>query len=278
MNKQNAIIFAACVLVATAASVGVKNNEKKQKEQIKQELNNILIPNAERKLDSLIITRNLLHDSIVYFQNELQNQSQYIQIKKQIPEIKSVLTLLENITNQWHRQYSQTADRIAAYPDSVLVPTELQQRQTYLKSNIVTEPVMNNKEFDFIAEHLINTLDSHISCFEKHNPQDVQQEYKIINNFYETIHCAKDFVFAIDKSQNIINKRDLKRLEQQTDLLLKEFAKILFAQNGEITVDKLYQLRQNNADNEYALKKHMKELAKLKTSYAVDEIYRQRKK
>ena len=76
MNKQNAIIFAACVLVATAASVGVKNNEKKQKEQNKQELNNILIPNAERKLDSLIITRNLLRDSIVYFQNELQNQSQ----------------------------------------------------------------------------------------------------------------------------------------------------------------------------------------------------------
>jgi hypothetical protein len=40
-KKQNAIIFAICVLLASSASVGIKTKEKKEKEQIKQELNDV---------------------------------------------------------------------------------------------------------------------------------------------------------------------------------------------------------------------------------------------
>lgn len=277
-KKQNAIIFAICVLLASSASVGIKTKEKKEKEQIKQELNNVLIPNAEKKLDSLITTRNLLHDSVVYFQNELISQSQYTQIKKQIPKITFTLSLLENITNQWHRAYSMTEKHIAAYPEGDKIPENLQQKHLYLTNNMILEPVLHTKRFDFIAEYLINTLEAYLSCFDYHNTNNVHQEPQIINNIYETLHNVKDLLSAIDPSQNIIDKQNIKFLKQQINILLDDFAKLQNESNIETTVTELNRIKRNRAETDYQLRQQMKKLAQLKTNYAVDELYKQRKK
>lgn len=277
-KKQNAIIFAICVLLASSASVGIKTKEKKEKEQIKQELNNVLIPNAEKKLDSLIITNKLLRDSIVYFQNELKTQSQYKQIKNQISKVSSVLSLLENMSNQWHCAHSMTEDCIAEYPEGAEIPENLQQKRLYLTNNMILEPVLHTKRFDFIAEYLINTLEAYLSCFEYHNANDVHQEPQIVNSLYETLHNVKDFVYAIDPSQDVIKKQDIKKLKQQIDILLNELAQIQINDNVSLTVKRLNKFRQNKTENDFVLRQQIKKLAQLKTNYAVDELYKQRKK
>ena len=75
MNKQNAKIFTLCLLLSAGIALGLKVKEKTEKNQIKKELETVLIPNAERELDSLIFVHRSLRDSIMYFNNELQKQS-----------------------------------------------------------------------------------------------------------------------------------------------------------------------------------------------------------
>ena len=112
MKKENAFVFMLCLMFATSVSFGVKTKEKNEKNQIKKELNNVLIPNAEKKLDSLILTCNMLRDSITCFQNELQNQTQYTQIKKQIPTTQEISNTLKTLADQWHCEYTKTQIQI----------------------------------------------------------------------------------------------------------------------------------------------------------------------
>ena len=70
----------------------------------------------------------------------------------------------------------------------------------------------------------------------------------------------------------------IKFLKQQTNILLDDFAKLQNESNIETTVTELNRIKRNRAETDYQLRKQMRELAQLKTSYAVDELYKQRKK
>lgn len=68
MNKQNAKIFTLCLLLSAGAALGLKVKEKTEKNQIKKELETVLIPNAERELDSLIFRTPLITRQYYVFQ------------------------------------------------------------------------------------------------------------------------------------------------------------------------------------------------------------------
>ena len=277
MTNKNIITFAICILLASSAELGMKHKTKKDKEQIKKELNTVLLPNAERKLDSLILSRNILHDSIAYFQNELKNQTKYTQLKEQIPIAQDICTDLESLSMQWHREYAKTEDTIANYADSTQIPPALLQRLSYLTNEIVSTPVMNNQRFDFISENLQNTLESYISCFDYHNPDNIESEYEIIDGIYTTLCYVKDLVFAIDNSQNIFDKKQLKNLGQKTDKVITEFCKMQSENQTQYISKKLYLKKRQRDTNNYALKEHMKKVAGLRSKFAVDSLYKVRK-
>lgn len=277
MKNKNIIAFAICILLASSAELGLKHKIKKDKEQIKKELNSILLPNAEKKLDSLILTRSMLRDSITYFQHELKKQSRYTQLKKQIPIAQDICIDLESLSMQWHREYAKTEDAIANYADSTQIPPALLQRVSYLTNEIVSTPVMNNQRFDFISEFLQNTLESYISCFDYHNPDNIESEYEIIDGIYTTLCHVKDLLFAIDNSQNIFDKKQLKNLKQKTDKAITEFCKMQSENQTQYISKKLYLMKRQNDTNNYALKEHMKKVAGLRSKFAVDSLYKTRK-
>ena len=264
-------------MLAPSAELGLKHKIKKDKEQIKKELNTVLLPNAERKLDSLILSRNMLHDSITYFQHELKKQSRYTQLKKQIPIVQDICTDLEYLSIQWHREYAKTEDAIANYADSTQIPPALLQRLSYLTDAVVSTPVMNNQRFDFISENLQNTLEAYISCFDYHNPDNIESEYEIIDGIYTTLCHVKDLVFAIDNSQNIFDKKQLKNLGQKTDKAITEFCKMQSENQTQYISKKLYLMKRQRDTNNYALKEHMKKVAGLRSKFAVDSLYKVRK-
>jgi hypothetical protein len=277
MTNKNIITFAICILLASSAELGMKHKIKKDKEQIKKELNTVLLPNAERKLDSLILTRSMLRDSITYFQHELKNQTKYTQLKEQIPIAQDICTDLESLSIQWHREYAKTEDAIANYADSTQIPTALLQRLSYLTDSVVSTPVMNNQRFDFISENLQNTLESYISCFDYHNPDNIESEYEIIDGIYTTLCYVKDLFFAIDNSQNIFDKKQLKNLGQKTDKAITEFCKMQSENQTQYISKKLYLMKRQKDTNNYALKEHMKKVAGLRSKFAVDSLYKVRK-
>jgi hypothetical protein len=277
MTNKNIITFAICILLASSAELGMKHKIKKDKEHIKKELNTVLLPNAERKLDSLILTRSMLRDSITYFQHELKNQTKYTQLKEQIPIAQDICTDLESLSIQWHREYAKTEDAIANYADSTQIPTALLQRLSYLTDSVVSTPVMNNQRFDFISENLQNTLESYISCFDYHNPDNIESEYEIIDGIYTTLCYVKDLVFAIDNSQNIFDKKQLKNLGQKTDKAITEFCKMQSENQTQYISKKLYSMKRQRDTNNYALKEHMKKVAGLRSKFAVDSLYKVQK-
>lgn len=264
-------------MLASSAELGIKHKIKKDKEQIKKELNTVLLPNAERKLDSLILSRSMLCDSITYFQHELKKQSRYTQLKKQIPIVQDICTDLESLSMQWHCEHTKTEDAIANYADSTQIPPALLQRLSYLTDGVVSTPVMNNQRFDFISENLQNTLESYISCFDYHNPDNIESEYEIIDGIYTTLCYVKDLVFAIDNSQNIFDKKQLKNLGQKTDKVITEFCKMQSENQTQYISKKLYLMKQHRNTNNYALKEHMKKVAGLRSKFAVDSLYKVRK-
>jgi hypothetical protein len=83
---------------------------------------------------------------------------------------------------------------------------------------------------------------------------------------------------VIDKSQTIINKKDLKQLEIKVGHLLQEFKKINTTYQANKTFEKLQTFKQDKEENRKLLNKQIKKLANLKTSYAVDKIYKSRQK
>lgn len=278
MKKENAFVFMLCLMFATSVSFGVKTKEKNEKNQIKKELNNVLIPNAEKKLDSLILTCNMLRDSITCFQNELQNQTQYTQIKKQIPTTQEISNTLKTLADQWHCEYTKTQNQISEHSDSTTISPKTKQKITYLTNNIVSTPVLESQRFDYISENLQNSLEDYISMFYSHNPKDIQSEYEIVDGFYVTLHNVKDFISAIDNSQNVLNKYKLRQLQQNTDSAVTAFGKMQQEDQTQIIIDKLNKLKQNKDSTDNRLNNHVKELAKLKSSFAVDNIYKARHK
>lgn len=278
MNKQNAKIFTLCLLLSAGAALGLKVKEKTKKNQIKKELETVLIPNAERELDSLIFIHRSLRDSIMYFNNELQKQSQYSQIKSHLPAVQEISVLLQSISTQWHTEYSKTADEIATHKLDAFTPLHLDRRLTYLTDEIVSKPVINCRRLDFITETLQNNLES-CTCYFKHNDeQDVQSEYRFLTILYTTLTHIKELSAAIDKDQNIIKKQDLILLEAKANKLLTEITKIYTSHQGQIVADKLQQLKQLKTESNIKLDKQMRKVAELKANFAVEKIYKSRHK
>ena len=278
MNKQNAKIFTLCLLLSAGAALGLKVKEKTEKNQIKKELETVLIPNAERELDSLIFIHRSLRDSIVYFNGELQKQSQYTQIKKQIPAIKEISNNLNILATQWHNTYTETEDDIAEYTDSANIPQKLTQRIDYLTNDFVSSSISNNRRFDSIAENLQNALDTYTDYFYEHDPQNVSEEYKFIDAFYTYLHKTKDLIYGINNSQNLFNERDLQLLGYKTDLAITEFCKLQNANKTYETTKKLQQFKQLKTESNIKLDKQMRKVAELKTSFAPEKIYKSRHK
>ena len=278
MKRKNAIVFTACLILSAGAALGLKVKEKTEKNQIKKELETVLIPNAERELDSLIFVHRSLRDSIMYFNNELQKQSQFSQIKKHLPAVQEISVLLQNISTRWHTEYSKTADEIATHKLEAFTPLHLDRRLTYLTDEIVSKPVINCRRLDFITETLQNNLESCTCYFEHNDKQDIQSEYRFLTILYTTLTHIKELSAAIDNNQNIIKKQDLIMLEAKANKLLTEITKIYTSHQGQIVADKLQQSRQQKIETDIKLDKQMRKVAELKANFAVEKIYKSRHK
>jgi hypothetical protein len=278
MKYKNAFVFAGCLLLATGSSLGLKHKQKKEKEKIKFELNTVTIPNEEQRLDSIIAVHRMLRDSIVFYKDELQKQSMYPEIKKQIPTISKISEILEFVAKQWHREYSNTQDAAARYKSEEEIPEQLRKKLSYLDNGIVSVPVLNNQRFDFITETQQHMLDATMSCFDYLNPQDVYTEYELVENFYYTLHNINDLLDAVDKSQNVIDRKKLQQLEHLTNIAITEFGKIYNKHQGKIMTNKIHQLYQDKKQTDAEMQNQMKKVANLKTPSMVEKIYQTKHK
>ena len=278
MNKQNIRTFTVCFLLSTCAALGLKVKEKTEKNQIKKELETVLIPNAEYELDSLILAHRTLRDSIVYYKEETPKQSRYTQIKAHLGTIQEISLLLQSVSTQWHTEHSKTADEIATHKLDTFTPLHLDRRLTYLTDEIVSKPVINCRRLDFITETLQNNLESCTCYFEHNDEQDVQSEYRFLTILFTSLTHIKELSAAIDNNQNIIKKQDLIMLEAKANKLLTEITKIYNSHQGKIVADKLNQFKQQKNETDIKLDNQMRKVAELKANFAVEKIYKSRHK
>ncbi|MBP5485813.1 MAG: hypothetical protein J6Y07_03855 [Alphaproteobacteria bacterium] len=110
MKKRTALTLSLMALLAGGITFGaLKYKDKKEKDEVERELKEILIPNAENRLDSLLVVSKGLQDSIAHYEqeiNKIDNDSLISRI-----DVEVIDKLLSNIGQDWRSAVSKWDDK-----------------------------------------------------------------------------------------------------------------------------------------------------------------------
>ena len=153
MKKKTAITLGALVLLAGGITFGgFKIKEKKEKDKIEETLNNVLVPNAERELDTLVLQEKDIQDSIRFLEEQIRqidadsliSRSDVEVIEKLLNDIKNDL---EKEESRWYnvygKKYDQSGDGAIIY-DFKNMPKVGRQQRKYFTYDIVAK-ILKNK-------------------------------------------------------------------------------------------------------------------------------------
>lgn len=117
MKKKYAITLSALVLLSAGITLfGLKSKNKKETGKIEKDLKEVLIPNAERKLDSL---QKEYESTIASYEEQvkqmgglektLDSLEQAVVLEEQMKHVDS---LFEKLSNQWYSKYNHIIEEL----------------------------------------------------------------------------------------------------------------------------------------------------------------------
>ena len=110
MKKRTALTLSLMALLAGGITFGaLKYKDKKEKDELERELKEILIPNAENRLDSLLVVSKGLQDSIAHYEQEINKIDNDSLISR--TDVEVIDKLLSNIRQDWGSAVSKWNDK-----------------------------------------------------------------------------------------------------------------------------------------------------------------------
>ena len=143
MQKKSAIILSLAALMAAGVTFGtLKYKDEREKEKIKKELNDILIPEAEEKLNTLLLTDKSLQDSIAYYNDRIRELEQDSLISRtDVDVISDLLSSIDkdhqNARAKWNEKYFDLYYGGDGYFDEDNLPEEAARQIRYLNGGIL---------------------------------------------------------------------------------------------------------------------------------------------
>ena len=283
MKRQNAVIFSCCLILTCGLYAGVRIKEKIDKANIKKELNNVIIPNAERELKDFITQSRQLRDSIAYYENILGKIKINTDIVQYFPQLNEILHLTNCILSDWHTQYDAVQSAAAQYSDQDSIPSELAKKIHYMEEEIIPEHISNSKRLDFLLETACESIDNSMNYFlqqknQMHAANITLHTNKILNSLRE----IKKVLNAINNSENIINVNTVKKLNADIDLAVLNVdsinKKLIPARKIRGYESKIDNFKTQKTDIDNKTKAQAYKVANLKHSGTVEKIYNDRKK
>lgn len=145
MKKKSAIKLSVLALLAAGVTFGaVKWKNKEEEERIQKALDDVLIPGAERKLDSLLLTDQSLQDSINFYQHKINQIDEDSLISRS--DVAVISKLLDDIFHDWSAAYGEWSSKYFDMYymgdgdfDEDALPQNVKEQVLYLNGGILKE-------------------------------------------------------------------------------------------------------------------------------------------
>lgn len=282
MNKKTAIILSTAILLSAGIPIGIKIKNKKEKEEIENTLNNILIPNAEKELNELMKQNRQLRDSICYLEELLETYEKSTNINQFFPQLREILQLTQSVLSDWHKQYDSVQSEIAKHTNTDSIPDTLQSQLYFLEEEIIPNNIANSKRLDFLLETSVNQIETSMNYFlqapEKLTALNTAIHAKNIQN---NLHTIKQTINTLNNSANTVKSATLQKLKHEMGYITLKIDSIndnLFpASKISQQEKKLQQLKQSRQNVGIKTKEQIHKLVKLRHSRTADEMYHAKK-
>lgn len=247
MKKKTALTLSAIALLSAGITFGIKF---KQKKDFEKTLKTVLIPNAEKELDSLLREDVALKDSIDYYEALLLQQQSSMPHNLEF-QLSNISKTLRSMELDFTREFEKTLKQMEPYyigDGNYDLPDNLEEHYHYLLGGL-EKPIFKNfdrkdrpelpggyqwyvgkKYSDIITFQDIRDKGVYSNAYFEH----FRNEIKATHGKFKTEDCVyyalteaseikqlliaiKYFINNMDNSKQIINPEHIKTLNKQID-------------------------------------------------------------